>query len=166
MNRIRKSSVDEIVRCFEPIVGKRPWRARLGWGSFLTFEFGLPKKKVQGHWHGVWHLWIYMCDWDLAVNRHALNSEDSRTKIDRFVRVLEQKPLTGIKVDGPVTSFQFGGHTTLRCQPMADGDLDSDSPYWMLFMPDEKVLEYVPGVRVKIGPSGELAPAHSAAVSS
>jgi len=161
MSRVKQLGVKEIGRCFGPIVGKRPWRARLGWGSFLTFEFG-PKIKVKGHLHGIWHLWIYMCEWDLVVNRQVLNSEDPRTKINRFVRLLEHKPLTDVTVDSAITAFHFGQHAKLVCRPPSDGNFGPDSPYWMLFMPEDKVLEYGPGVRAKIVPSGEPVPSAAA----
>jgi hypothetical protein len=44
------------------LVGQTAWSVQLGWGSFLTVEFGTAIEE-DGETHGEWHLWLRMCDW-------------------------------------------------------------------------------------------------------
>src|SRR5437899_3172231 len=84
---------------FRPIFGKRPWRARLGWGSFLTLDFG-NKVKRSDHIVGEWHLWIRYCDWTIQTDkRPVVNSQASKHLMQLAARNLEQYPLTDIKLD-------------------------------------------------------------------
>src|SRR5260370_41554577 len=94
---------------FAPILGERPWRARHGWGSFLTFDFGR-RVRVNSHFRGEWHLWIYQCEWELRIrDRVIVHSESSRRLIDVAVRQLEKEQLTAMefKREGEVSTFKF-----------------------------------------------------------
>ncbi len=131
---------------FAPIIGVKPWRARLGFGSFLTFDFG-PKIRKANHLYGAWHLWIYQCEWTLSSqNKCIVHSESSRRDIERAVRTLESYPLTGIRFDPRSfqTIFAFGKKIELTCKRYSiDLDIKHDE-LWMLFMPENKVLSVAP----------------------
>ena len=45
--------------------GKRAWGTALGFGSFLTVEFGAPEAAPDpgGPVHGEFHLWVYCTAW-------------------------------------------------------------------------------------------------------
>jgi hypothetical protein len=142
-------------RYFDPLIGKRPWRASLGWGSFLTFEFGQRVRRGQ-FWHGSWHLWLYMCSWRLSDPQgRVVTSESPRVSIGRVVNRLAAHPLTGVEIErrGRCTTFEFGRKFSLRCAPFSrEEEANNIDPadYWMLFMPRHMVLVARPGSRISI----------------
>jgi hypothetical protein len=55
------------------IQGLKADNIKLGYGSFLTIDFGEPieiniktKKGIEKFTRGEWHLWIYMCAWRIG----------------------------------------------------------------------------------------------------
>ena len=42
-------------------------QARRGFGGFITLDFGEKQSRdtITGEAQFDWHLWVYMCDWDL-----------------------------------------------------------------------------------------------------
>ncbi len=142
---------------FRPIVGHRPWQAKRGWGSFLTFEFG-PKIRDNGHMHGSWHLWIYQCDWELrSRGRTVAHSETNKHAIDLAIRRLESVTLNRVGFDpkSGETKFVFG-HMELVTRPYSDSEIEhemSDSEYWMFFMPDNQVLSIGRSNKPEVGPA-------------
>ena len=142
-------------RCFDPLIGKRPWQASLGWGSFLTFDFGQRVKQGQ-FWHGSWHLWLYMCSWSLNDGQRLIvTSDSSRLSIGRVVNRLAAHPLTGVEIKrgGRPTTFEFGRRFSLTCAPFSQEEEANNidpADYWMLFMPRHMVLVARPGSRISI----------------
>jgi hypothetical protein len=119
----------------KPILGMRPWRARLGWGSFLSFDFG-EKVRRDNHLFGAWRLWIQYCDWQLAKGeRIIVDSESARHLMQNAVRNLEKYPLSDVETqpDSDKTVFLFGTDLRLVCTPYSDQDPDED--IWTLFSP-------------------------------
>lgn len=154
MRTVARTVAPDIREYFKPIVGQRPWRARLGVGSFLTFEFGR-KVKEDHHLRGEWHLWIYEAKWSLLHGGRKLADSDSRQEaIEVAVRRLEFFELRKVKFDpqSSITEFTFG-HFRLIVSP-ADylPDPDERDEYWLLFMPNNEVLTVGPG-GTDIGPS-------------
>ena len=141
--------------CFDPLIGKRPWRASLGWGSFLTFEFG-QRVRVGGFWHGSWHLWLYMCSWTLNSPQGLLVSSDSpRASIGRIIASVGAHPLTNVAIERRArrTTFEFGRRFSLTCTPFSQEEEANNvdpADYWMLFMPRHMVLVVRPGSRISI----------------
>jgi hypothetical protein len=142
-------------RCFDPLIGKRPWQASLGWGSFLTFEFG-QRVRVGEFWHGTWHLWLYMCLWRLnGPQGLVLTSNSPRATIGRIVTKLAAHPLTNVEIDprARCTKFEFGRQFRFRCAPFSQEEERNNvdpADYWMLFMPRHMVLTAAPGSRISI----------------
>jgi hypothetical protein len=132
------------VRCFQPLIGKKPWEAKLGWGSFLTFEFG-QRVRHGKFWHGSSHLWIYMCSWRLDGPSGLLIHEESPREL--IIRVIERfsgHRLSSVEIGsrGCRTTFEFDGKYVLTCVPFSREEEMSPDPagYWMLFMPRDRVL--------------------------
>jgi hypothetical protein len=142
------------VRCFEPILGKRAWRASLGFGSFLTFEFG--KRVRHGKfWHGTRHLWIYMSSWRLDGPDGLLATSDSPRKlISRVVPRLVAHPLTAVEIKprARCTTFEFGRQFLLKVTPFSEEEETSTDPadYWLFFMPRRMVLTFRPRCGISI----------------
>lgn len=143
------------MRAFAPLIGRKPWRSSLGWGSFLTFEFG-QRVKRGGFWHGSWHLWIYMCSWHLEDgNQLIVSSNSNRDLISRSVAKLATHPFRDVKVEQRArrTRFDFGPSMHLTCAPfdrLKEANRVDPAECWMLFMPRSLVLMARPGSRISI----------------
>jgi len=130
---------DEIEKLFRPLIGQRPWRASVGWGSFVTLDFG-PKRKHNHHYHGDWYLWLYQCEWSLTVHGRCLANSESKKQVMRLaIDNLKEKELTKLSFDSQrmITKFVFKSFLELECKPYADATPDEDC--WMLFMPNQQV---------------------------
>src|ERR1700691_2038234 len=91
-----KATATDIRQYFESLLQTRPWKPRLGVGSFLTFEFGR-RIKNHGHVYGEWHLWIYLSSWVLLHgDRQLADSDSDRRVISVSIRRLEEAALTDV----------------------------------------------------------------------
>jgi hypothetical protein len=143
-----KTETAEIRQYLQPVFGIRPWRVKLGVGSFLTFDFG-PRIREDRHFHGKWHLWIYLSNWELVHGGHRLvDSDADRRRIAICTRRLEGMPLTGVDFDSRThkTIFSFDDFRLLVSPADYLHGTDDRDNYWMFFMPDNEVLA--------AGPSG------------
>ena len=146
-------SVD-IGQYFKPIEGLRPWRARLGVGSFLTFDFGR-RIREDHHFRGEWRLWIYQATWSLLHGDRKLADSDSKQHvIELAVQRLEKANLTSVKLDpqNSVTQFAFADFRLLVSPADYLDAADERDEYWLFFMPENVVLTVGPG-GVNVGPS-------------
>jgi hypothetical protein len=126
---------------FSPLLGQRPWRVRVGWGSFVTFDFG-PRVRDNGHQRGAWHLWVRDCEWSVeTADRVAFHSESPRHVMEVGARRLEKEPLLGVSFDAgsETTIFKFGDRLRLVCRPYSE-EQEADDVSWLLFMPENRVL--------------------------
>jgi len=130
---------------FQGVLGQKPWRVRLGIGSFLLFDFG-PRVKNGNHFIGSWYLWIKDCEWFLDSDRRTIvHSESPRHLIEQAVRNLGKYPLnevqSGEKNDSTV--FVFNSKFRLTCRPYADQAPEEE--YWSFRMPDRRTVVALPG---------------------
>jgi hypothetical protein len=142
-----KAAAIDIRQYFESLLQTRSWKARLGVGSFLTFEFGR-RLKNHGHVHGEWHLWIYQSNWVLLHgDRQLADSESDRRVISVSVRRLEDVPLSDVQFDYKnfKTTFVFDDFRLVVSPADYLDDTDERDHYWLLFMPDNEVLTVGPG---------------------
>ena len=133
--------------------GKRAWGVSLGFGSFITLEFGSRVRTLGGRIHGEWHLWIYDCAWRIEkAGKVMAASEDDRSLLRRTVMILNRRKLTNVKMGQPMsdTVFAFEGGVTLK----TFGVYSRDAEHWMLFTPGGKVLTIGPGSAASFGPAG------------
>ena len=127
-------------------MGLTAWGVRQGYGSFLMFEFGQPKLKIEEHLshsrrsayvEGEWHLWIYCCNWKIIQDGEQLAwSEDDENTIDRAISFLNGQNLVGINVpagDGH-SSFKFDLGGSLETWPYGD---DPTEQQWMIYTEDK-----------------------------
>jgi hypothetical protein len=142
-----KNTETNIYQYFEPLLHTRPWKAKLGHGSFLTFEFGR-RVKVNGHFHGEWHLWIYLAQWTLLHgNRKLADSDSDRRVISVSIPRLEKVPLTEVLFapEHGTSTFVFDDFRLVVSPADYLEDADNRDEYWMLFMPNKEVLSVGPG---------------------
>ena len=142
---------------FKRIYGKPCWQVKVGYGSFLTLEFGEPhleirepivakrvSRIVRHHLarrmvtvHGDWHLWIYCCEWEvLSAGKHIGDSSTKR-KARIAADSLDGRKLTAFAVSARTaqTVFKFERGTNLRTRPY-----DKSSEQWLLYEPSGMVL--------------------------
>jgi hypothetical protein len=131
-----KKQIDTL---FRPLIGHKAWGASVGWGSFVTIEFG-SRHLYHRHYHGDWHLWLYQCDWSLRSNgRRLADSESKKGLMQLAIDNLDGARLTDLSFDSQriITAFVFENHLHLRCKPYPDAAADEE--YWMLFTPDRQI---------------------------
>jgi len=147
---------DQLSAIFRPLIGQKPWQVGLGYGSFLTMEFG---KRTRDSWvtrgerfsavHGEWHLWLYQCDWKLMKHRKpVVSSDDKRDCIGPALAILKGRALESVHIydNNFDTDFIFAGGFTLRSTGYSDEAPDEER--WLLYMPHHKVLLNLPGMLV------------------
>jgi hypothetical protein len=130
----------QVEAAFEPLIGQKAWGASIGWGSFATIEFGA-RRLVNHHYHGDWHLWLYMCEWQLySRNRVLANSESTKHVMEVATDNLNGEKLKYVSFDSErlETEFTFSRDLRLVCKPYADAA--SNEECWMLFRPDATVM--------------------------
>ncbi|HYM79009.1 MAG TPA: hypothetical protein VE377_23750 [Candidatus Dormibacteraeota bacterium] len=133
----------EIEALFRPLAGQKAWGAKVGWGSFVTIEFG-SRRLQHHHYHGDWHLWLYQCAWTLKSETHEMaNSESKRGLMQTAIDNLNDRAVMEISFDQQqmATEFVFKGNLRLRCQPYTDAQPDEQC--WMLFTPEKQVASLV-----------------------
>lgn len=145
--------IDEI---FSPVIGKFCWAAEKGYGSFLTFEFGQPNLDIWEKYrskdglrekrrsvavHGDWHLWIYLCDWQIYSRDEVRATSHSSTRdIQRAMRRLDGQVLTHVEVHPScATTFVFELHDRLETMPNVS-EYGQDSEQWLLYEQAGNVL--------------------------
>ncbi len=131
------ATIEEKLR---PLLGIAPWRAELGHGTFLTFDFGreLPPEREGIQSHGEWHLWVYSCAWRLEKGCRLLaGSGDEEETMKTAVHELTGRPIFLFNVFAPAldSEVRFDGDFVLRLFSKS-----SDQEHWMLYTPDGMVL--------------------------
>jgi hypothetical protein len=153
-----KDTVVDFRQYFQPVLRTRPWKVKLGVGSFLTFEFG-PRVRAHGHVHGQWHLWIYLSNWKLfRGNRQLVDSDADRKLITVSTRRLEEKALTNVDFNARTqeTTFFFDDFRLVVSPADYLESPDDRDNYWMFFMPENEVLVAGPaGIRVERGDTAQ-----------
>jgi len=141
----------DIRQYFAPLLNVQPWKAKLGYGSFLTFEFGR-RVKENGFFHGEWHLWIYLAEWTLFHGTRKLADSDSdRHVISVSVRRLEDVPLSEVSFEPEhgKSTFVFGDFRLVVSPADYVDDGDDRDDYWLLYMPNHQLLTAGPaGIQV------------------
>jgi hypothetical protein len=147
-----KAAAVDIHQYFQPVLGTRPWKVKLGVGSFLTFEFG-PRIKDNGHLRGQWHLWIYLSNWTLfRGDRRLVDSDTDRKLITISARRLLEASLNDIDFDPRTqkTTFAFDDFRLVVSPADYLKGVDDRDDYWIFFMPEQQVLAAGPaGIRVE-----------------
>src|ERR1700720_1592686 len=142
-----KAALNDIRQYFGPLLHTRPWKARLGVGSFVTFEFGR-RIRDHGHVHGEWHLWLYQSNWVLFHgDRRLADSDSDRHVISVSIRRLEEVTLSDVlfQPQDLKTTFVFDDFRLVVSPADYLEDADKRDHYWLLFMPNNEVLTVGPG---------------------
>ena len=134
------------------LLGTPCWNAKLGHGSFLTFEFGNPHLEIRETQEssekvienaqrrlvsilGEWRLWIYCCNWRIFQHEDLLaHSESDRGQMTRAVEKLDGQALKNIRLNpqNGSTIFEFDLGGMLRTAPYTS-QLSENDEQWFLF---------------------------------
>ncbi len=135
---------------FKAVLPLNVTRARRGFGGFITLDMGAPMAPdpVTGEAQWQWHLWIYVCDWDLHHGRERLlwRRESDGARSNAVLERLQGEKLIGIEhaPEDDCFLFKFSGGYTLNIAPDFF-DYDADEDLFMLFKHGERdVLSYSP----------------------
>lgn len=138
-------------KLFSQIIGIKTTRAKLGYGSFITIDWGKDiithketKRKIHTFTFGEWHLWIYMCAWRLEQNnKPIIGANDERELISEHISVLAGKALTDVTInnDSFDTVLQFEDNFQLLLFSFGV----KDDEQWMLYTPQKKTFTAGPG---------------------
>ncbi len=155
---------------FRDIYGMPGWNVHVGYGSFLTFEFGQPRLEIreprqatfkvslrlkrslaQRHItiRGDWHLWIYCCDWYVCKGERIVGHSNTKRAAQRAATVLDGQKLVRYELAkrGARCIFEFDLGATLHTQPY-----DRISEQWMLYCPSGKVMTLRADRKFSFGP--------------
>ncbi len=144
-------------KLFRQIVGMKPTRVKLGFGSFITMDFGkdIPEevKTRQGtqiRYHGEWHLWVYQCAWQIDQNgMRLIHSESPKAAIESVLFNLTNRTFTSFSLLNDFFDAELKFEDmTLRLLHTKDGE------QWMLFTPENKTLVAGPGTQWDYRDSG------------
>jgi hypothetical protein len=154
-----------IAEILEPVLGRPSWLVQLGYGTFITMEFGEPrvhvsdpvlrKIRIDGAPErartrtstvgGQWHLWVYCCQWSLLLGDIQLaHSESDDATMHRALHVQDGQALTAVNVEpaGGATHFTFDlGCSLLTCpDPPGTGGDTEPAVQWYLYERSGPVL--------------------------
>ncbi|OGN63859.1 MAG: hypothetical protein A3E80_03060 [Chlamydiae bacterium RIFCSPHIGHO2_12_FULL_49_9] len=144
-------------KLFRQIVGMKPTRVKLGFGSFVTMDFGkdIPeevktKQGTQIRYHGEWHLWVYQCAWQVDQNGAILvHSESPKAEIESVLFNLANKTFTSFNLLNDFFDVELKFEDmTFRLLHTKEGE------QWMLFTPENKTLVAGPGAQWDYRDSG------------
>jgi hypothetical protein len=142
---------------FYPLLDKPCWHVQLGYGSFLTLEFGMPKliideptfalttsipaRRVRTRRvvrvRGEWHLWIYSCHWRVTRFDRVIGDSSTAQRRKRAAQELDGQILTHVVVrpQNGASIFRFDLGAQLETVPY-----DQESEQWLLYEPTGEVF--------------------------
>jgi hypothetical protein len=124
--------------------GMRVWEPKLGFGSFITINFGGTWVNPFGVTLGEYYLWVFDGRWSLRHGSVLLaTSDDPRPTMERAVAHLDGEAVVEADFDpaGPSLAIRFTGDLVLQIDPTPEPDME----HWILFLPDGFVIESGPG---------------------
>ncbi len=142
------------MQTLQRLFGLPCWNARVGYASFLMFEFGRPSLEIlephklvrptsprsrefwsrrHVHVNGTWHLRIDTCAWTIYQRKRTpVSSESPRRQMERAMSFLDGQALRAVTIDARRgrTRFDFdcGGRIVTR-------RFDEDGEQWTLRVP-------------------------------
>lgn len=140
-------------RQLDSLCGQAVWGTALGWGSFLSLNFGPPLDDDPDF--GVSRLWIEQAAWRWeTADRILAASEDPRDVLARSVTGMNSLVLTAVRVEFPSMSarFDFDNGSRLRTFTIHTRP-GQDMEHWMMFLPDSRVFVAGPGGEWSLDPA-------------
>ncbi len=135
---------------FKAVIGQAP-RIKLGYGSFLTLDFGkdiaeelLTRKGKEIIYLGEWRLWVYMCAWRIdLLEEPFIGSNDDREVIRQKLSDLNNKKILEFSVLNSafdaLLKFESGYELKLFSFNV------TENKQWMFYTAEQKVFVAGPG---------------------
>ena len=163
---------------FMPLIGQLVWSVHKGYESFLTMEFGEPRRyvrepivaspdssqKVQRSLAkrrvtilGQWHFWIQCSEWKIVTQNYTVTSREIESgNIDACLNELDGQSLltatSGISLNSCILGFDLGG--TVYISPLSEAA--PDDTQWSLHDREGNVVAYrTDGLFVSSGSDGD-----------
>lgn len=134
---------------FSEVIGLEARNAQLGYGSFITIDFGKNiiikgKNPSNDFERGEWHLWVYMCAWRLEQNGNPIiGAGDEKDSIRPKISLLTGKKILKVQILNnsfdTILDFEEGYRLLLFSFSIEDDE------QWMFFTPNRKVFTAGPG---------------------
>lgn len=138
---------------FKSMLPLRVAHARRGFGGFITIDLGntMGTDTITQEPQFEWHLWVYMCDWDLykGQSRILWRRESDNALAGAVLELLNGEWLEAVEhdADDDCFVFHFSGGYRLNLDPDFF-DYDGDDDLFMLFRyGDRDALNYSPRKR-------------------
>lgn len=159
MKENMSKGIDLAQQLFSQIIGMKITRSKLGYGSFITMDWGKDiieelktKDGIEKQIFGEWHLWVYMCAWRLEKNGDPIiGAGDERDVIQSKIPLLIGKKLLQAQVLNNsfdvILNFEEGYRLLLFSFEL------EDSEQWLFFTRDRKVFTAGPGTNWKYNDS-------------
>ncbi len=140
-------------KSFEAVLPIQVAQARRGFGGFITLDLGSARAAdaVTNEAQFEWHLWVYMCDWDLHKNgvRILWRRESDNALAGAILKQLEGEMLESIKYDEADDCFElsFSGGYHLNIDPDFYGFSGEDDLFMLFEHGQPDCLSYSPEKR-------------------
>jgi len=135
---------------FKAMLPMRVASARRGFGGFITLDFGneCGRDQVTGERQFDWHLWIYMCDWDLykGGSRILWRRESDNALAGAILTQLVDETVVGFDLDTDDDCFllSFSGGYQLHIDPDFYGFEPADDLFMLFKYGEADCLSYSP----------------------
>lgn len=148
----RRSGADRFAE-FRQALPLKVARARRGFGGYITLDLGgeSGRDTITHEPQHEWHLWVYMCDWDLnkGDKRILWRRESDNSLAGAVLELLNGEFLEAVDFDekDDCFVFRFSGDYRLHLDPDFY-DYDGDDDLFMLFRyGDPDALNFAPNRR-------------------
>ena len=124
------------------MVGLSAWGPTIGWGSFLTIDFGGKRTDASGVERGDFHLWV-MGLWEIRERgQQVAHSEQPREEMSAGAVLLDARGLESFEIGKDWSLIlRFEGDRELVTLPLHDSEMED----WMLFLDDGTVVTTIDG---------------------
>lgn len=159
IKEIKSKGTELAEQLLSQIIGMRITRSKLGYGSFITMDWGndiveelKTKDGTEKQIFGEWHLWVYMCAWRLEKSGDPIiGAGDERDIIQPKIPLLIGKKLLQAQVLN--NSFDVILHFEQGYRLLLFSFEVEDSEQWLFFTPNRKVFTAGPRTNWKYNDS-------------
>ena len=154
--KLTPNDLVEISNIISPVVGQNAWGVKLGYGSFITANFGSLIDLGDNISSGEWHLWVRHAYWRLEKENQVLvASEDDRENIEKYVSVISGLKLDTFEINPSTleTIFSFSEGVKVVITPTSY--LQDKYDYWLFFTATGNVLTIGPGIKFSYENAGK-----------
>ena len=137
------------------------WGVRLGYGSFLWFNFGQPyldilepnpaskyqhRRRRRVSVEGEHRIWVEQCRWYILINGDEIAwSESSEARINKAIRYMDSEKLYDVEVEFKSGKARFAFESRAEIWLERYQDFRADDPLWHLYSGDHAISHLADG---------------------